>query len=180
MKKILLIILGLILLGIFVLVIMYYNSPAHKAFKYQKDAIKQQEKFINQQKAIAENLENIQDESKIFKNISILTKDPITDKILEKSLSDELTSPFFIKGEANFYWFPEGWFKIILVDEFGNEITSAPVRALSSLIPDKDRFMPFGGEISFNTNKTNGVLIFKKHEYSKLKLGDYKIPIKLK
>ncbi len=174
MKKILLILLCLILLGVFILTIMYFNSPGYKDFKIQKDVIKQQ-------KEIFKNLKNTKDKSKIFKNISILTKDPIANRVLKKSLTDELTSPFFIQGEANSYWFPGGWFTIILVDEFGNEITSATMNAgVHPLIPNNDGFMPFGGEISFDTNKTNGILIFKEHKDSKLKLGDYKIPVKLK
>jgi hypothetical protein len=168
MKKVILIIFGVILAGILLLVVLYMNSPEYKVRKQFKDAMKQQEEFMNQQNEIQQNLKNTDDKSKIFKDISIAP-------------SQVLDSPSVIQGKANAYWFPEGWFEINLVDESGNEISSTNANANAyPLIPDKEGFIPFVAEISFSTNKAQGTLIFKEHDSSRLNSGDYTIPVKLK
>ncbi len=168
MKKVLLIILSLILAGILLLVILYIKSPEHTTQKQFKDIMKQQGEFTKQQKIIHKNLKETPDKSKIFKEINIAT-------------NQVLSSPFLIQGKANVYWFPEGWFQIVLVDKNGNEITSINANAsVYPLVPDKNGFIPFVGQLSFHTSETEGVLIFKENKSSKLSLGDYKIPVKLK
>lgn len=154
-KKIFLIILGLIFAGVLLLFVLYLNS-----FEYK---MKQQEKMIEKWKASA-----IQNESKIFKDVNIIT-------------NQVLSNPAIIQGSVNFHWFPEGWFEIYLVDESGNEISKTVANAnVYPLIPNKEGYMPFIAEISFETSKTEGTLVFKKYKYSELNIGDYTIPVKLK
>lgn len=125
--------------------------------------MKKKEKMVEKWKASV-----TQNESKIFKDVNITT-------------NQVLNNPTIIKGNANFHWFPEGWFDIYLLDKNGNEISKTTANAnIYPLIPDKEGYMPFIAEISFKTNKTEGTLIFKKHKYSKLSTDDYKIPVKLK
>ncbi len=94
-----------------------------------------------------------------------------------------VASPLFVVGEADAYWFPEGWFEIVLYDANNNAISLANANAtIIPLMPSKDGRIPFASrELKFSKPTTNtGYLVLKKHESAKSDAGDYKIPVRFR
>jgi len=71
-----------------------------------------------------------------------------------------IVSPLIVKGRARGTFYFEGSFPIRLVDERGNELAESYVESQGEWMTED--FVPFIGELEFQTDATSGTLYFEK------------------
>ncbi|HET8884759.1 MAG TPA: Gmad2 immunoglobulin-like domain-containing protein [Salinimicrobium sp.] len=125
------------------------------------------------------------------KNISIqteVTKDSVSTKnnnenhelihVDQPEVGTSISSPIEISGKARGYWFFEASAPIDLINDEGEVIAQGYIEATEPWMTEE--FVPFKGEISFETEKEfKGFLLFHKANPSGLKehADSYKIPV---
>ena len=72
----------------------------------------------------------------------------------------KISSPLKIKGEAKGYWFFEATAPVKLISESGKQLAESYISATENWMTEA--WVPFEGELEFNTKEKRGVLIFSR------------------
>lgn len=80
--------------------------------------------------------------------------------------NDTISSPLTVEGEARGSWFFEGSFPITLTDNSGNSIAQSTAVAQGEWMTED--YVPFVGEIYFETDETEAILVLEKDNPSDL------------
>lgn len=89
--------------------------------------------------------------------------------------NQEISSPLTIKGRARGTYFFEATFPLRLVDENGNQIAEGYVEADGEWMTED--FVPFVGELEFETDATEGTLYLKQANPSDLPENDASLEV---
>lgn len=93
--------------------------------------------------------------------------------------NEEIGSPLNVTGAARGMWFFEASFPVVLFDEAGKQIASAPAQALSEWMTTD--FVPFQVKLIFSPPKSGrGTLVFFKDNPSGLpeSAHEYRLPVR--